>query len=190
MWLPTDDPLVHRCPCTLLRFRDANPKAWTYYGFSLDGPRTSGKVPPCTVLIKPKRQAQACARPCATEEEKAPEAGARVRLSPTLTKRQGRRALEKVWFDALCGVFPGVTFAKWDPKDLRQVHVLMGKYPQEILKQAILYLMKEWPARNRRFFRGEGSVPTVGFLLKFHDTLVPESQIKSLAAAAFGTSEP
>lgn len=120
--------------------------------------------------IEARTQAQGRERRLA--QKKANLAGAPV----PLTQKGLFAELEKMWLGRMRERFPGVTIAAWAGKERGQVKQLIEKYGGAVAKQALDYVVSRWDDIRARFLKGKGGVPSIGFLLRFHDTLVVEAQ--------------
>jgi AraC-like DNA-binding protein len=94
----------------------------------------------------------------------------------SLSRTKILKRLEARWMQEMADRFPGLKFATWGPKEKKQAYDLVEKYGGEIIEYAVQYLIREWERIQARYLKGKGSVPGLGFLLKFHDSLVPEAQ--------------
>jgi len=93
--------------------------------------------------------------------------------------------LEKVWRQEMLERSPDIVVARWFTgkaskrragKEAGQAQQLLDKYGYGIVEDAFRYLVRRWDEIRSRFFKGKGVAPAVGVLLKFHDSLVLESQ--------------
>ena len=87
--------------------------------------------------------------------------------------------IEEMWLGKMRERFPGVTIAAWGGKERGQVKQLLEKYGGVVAKTALDYVVSRWDDIRARFLKGKGGVPSIGFLLRFHDTLVVEAQRRS-----------
>ena len=87
--------------------------------------------------------------------------------------------IEEMWLAKMRERFPGVTIAAWGGKERGQVKQLLEKYGGVVAKTALDYVVSRWDDIRARFLKGKGGVPSIGFLLRFHDTLVVEAQRRS-----------
>lgn len=84
--------------------------------------------------------------------------------------------LELVWRECLDRLAPGVTVAAWQVRERSQIKGLLDRYGPDVVQDALRYVCRRWDFLRKRFFRGQGGVPSIGFLVKFHDVIVPEAQ--------------
>lgn len=89
-------------------------------------------------------------------------------------KGPGVRALEKVWVECMAVLEPELTIA-WDAKQRGQAKHLIERYGVQIASDALRYVVENWNKIGPRYFKRPG-VPTVGLVLKLHDSLVIEAQ--------------
>jgi biotin operon repressor len=94
-----------------------------------------------------------------------------------VTRRKQLQTLEKTWCSLMEDKFQGVRIAPWEGRERGQVWNLVEKYSGEIVQEALSYLVERWDEIRTRMLKGRGGVPSVGFLLRFHDVLVVESQL-------------
>lgn len=93
--------------------------------------------------------------------------------------RRELQQIESSWTSMMQARFPGVKLAAWAGKERGQVKLLMEKYGGPITRLALDYVVSYWDDIRNRFFKGKGGVPSIGFLLKFHDVIVIEAQRRS-----------
>jgi len=93
--------------------------------------------------------------------------------------RRELQEIESSWTSMMQARFPGVKLAAWAGKERGQVKLLMEKYGGPITRLALDYVVSYWDDIRNRFFKGKGGVPSIGFLLKFHDVIVIEAQRRS-----------
>jgi len=91
-------------------------------------------------------------------------------------KTPGITALEKVWYAEWAEAFPTLDAAKWSGKEFGQCKQLMEKYDAFLVKVAFEYIISCWPTVRDRVFKGRGTAPTLGTLLRLHDVFFPEAQ--------------
>lgn len=93
-----------------------------------------------------------------------------------VTRKRQLDFLENKWKELMETRFAGTQIAAWEGKERGQVWNLVEKYTGEIVGDALQYLVEQWDEIRTRMLKGRGGVPSVGFLLRFHDVLVVESQ--------------
>jgi len=93
-----------------------------------------------------------------------------------VTRKRQLTSLENQWKELMEARFSGTQIAAWEGKERGQVWNLVEKYTGEIVGEALHYLVERWDEIRTRMLKGRGGVPSVGFLLRFHDVLVVESQ--------------
>lgn len=81
--------------------------------------------------------------------------------------------VEKVWREEMAIVFPGLTIVVWDSVQRGQAKNLVAKYGGHSTIAAVQYVVREWNAINEKYLRGKGDLPTIGFILKLHERIVP-----------------
>ena len=94
-----------------------------------------------------------------------------------VTRKRTLQTLETKWRGLLSEKLANVTIAAWEAKERGQVWNLVEKYTGEIVLDALCYLVEQWDEIRTRMLKGRGGVPSVGFLLRFHEVLVVESQM-------------
>jgi hypothetical protein len=82
--------------------------------------------------------------------------------------------LESAWRAAFTQHFPDTPLAAWSGREVGQVGQLVEKYNGEIAKEGLLYVAKNWTVISERFKKAP-QVPTPGWLLSLHDSLIPEA---------------
>lgn len=88
----------------------------------------------------------------------------------------GVRALEQLWYELMERDLPSLTIARWGGKERGQARKLQDKYGVQIALDALRYVVANWNGINERIFKGRASHPTIGMVLKLHETLVIEAQ--------------
>lgn len=93
-------------------------------------------------------------------------------------KRPSRELLrlEERWFEGVRQFWPDTEFAAWGPREYGQVRGLLGRYSHDVVELLLEYASWGWRAINARYFKGAGTVPTVGMVVKMHDLISPEAQ--------------
>ena len=90
--------------------------------------------------------------------------------------------MEKVWHKGFAKLFPGVVTMPWGVPERKLLTNMMlgpegkGGYGDEVVMNALKYVLLEWSALRARFFRGNGMAPSVGFLSKYHSLICVEAQ--------------
>lgn len=95
--------------------------------------------------------------------------------------KAARRAWD-VYSDLIRSDFPGMPVVRWNAdgnaKARGQMCRLVDMYGGDATVQAIRYVVGNWDAINKRFFKkGPGSVPNFGLLLSMHESLFRESAL-------------
>jgi len=103
------------------------------------------------------------------------------KLTPEQRKRL--KKCEGLWLSGMRARWPDATFAAWSGKERGQCTKLLKLYPGDLVGQALSYVITNWDAIKERLFRGKGSFPTVGMVLRLHDVLVPEAETLGKALA-------
>jgi hypothetical protein len=85
--------------------------------------------------------------------------------------------LRGVWVEEVHKVLPELTVAPWRPsREGRTLRELQSMYDGKSIEQLFQYVLRNWPALRRRFFRGKGGpIPTLSTLIRFHDCWMAES---------------
>lgn len=86
------------------------------------------------------------------------------------------KELEKIWIENMKLVFPDKKPARWVGKERGQAKKLIDMYDFATVKEALQYVVCKWEEVNERFLKGNGSYPTIGFLLSMHGVLMLEAQ--------------
>lgn len=89
------------------------------------------------------------------------------------------RTVAAVWMETIRSKFPNRRFAPWAAKEFGQAKRLIDDYGSaEIVVDAVRYMLNRWDT-----IRARGGkcpvIPTIGWLLACHASLVPESQAYS-----------
>jgi hypothetical protein len=111
-----------------------------------------------------------------------------VVLSPV---RNVVEVLQKVWKTELeqhgFGFNTAGKFIVPDWRGIESAHIiqLLNKYCGNDLEIALKYLVKYWHNISARYLKGSGVSPTLGFLLRFHDSIMPEAQQYEKVAEVF-----
>jgi len=83
--------------------------------------------------------------------------------------------LAKAWAKAFKKAFPDAPIAtKWGGKEYGQAKQLDQKYKRPQVISGMEYIIANWEAITTRF-KKSSAFPTIGFLLSFHDQLIPEA---------------
>lgn len=85
-------------------------------------------------------------------------------------------SLEEVWREEFARVFSEITLAGWQVRERSQIKTMLDKYGFDVVSASLRYLCRRWDFLRARFFRGKGGVPSIGFLVRFHDVVAPEAQ--------------
>lgn len=91
-------------------------------------------------------------------------------------KRKQMEQIEAQWRSALHDKFPELALAQWAGRERGQVQMLIEKYGGPLAGLSLDYVVKNWEIIRGRFLKGTGGVPSVGFVLRFHEVLVAEAQ--------------
>lgn len=83
-------------------------------------------------------------------------------------------ALQREFVRGYKEFFPDVPLAKWAGKEHGQIKQLVEKYSGEQVSYGLNYMLLNWTVISKRFHR-KASVPSPGFLLSFHNDLIPEA---------------
>jgi hypothetical protein len=104
-----------------------------------------------------------------------PEVPAAVANAPRTVLSQ----VEHVWRAEFAKAFPGVPLAKhWGGKEYGQAKSLLERYDLQQLLLTVEYVIRNWSTVRYRYTKDRGgSVPAMGFLLSFHETLVAEAYL-------------
>lgn len=92
------------------------------------------------------------------------------------SKRKQIQNLERIWRGCLAELVPGITIAAWEGRECGQVLSLVTKYGEPLTGLSLDYVVRNWETIRSRFLKGTGGIPSVGFVLRFHEVLVPEAQ--------------
>lgn len=92
--------------------------------------------------------------------------------SAALSKAQ--RGLESVWEERYKANFPDVPFAKWSGKEKGQLKQLTEKYKVGDVETLFRFCLDNWESAIEGF-KSKPVAPTVGFLLRLHDSFMPKA---------------
>jgi predicted DNA-binding transcriptional regulator len=90
--------------------------------------------------------------------------------------------LQKIWKTELkqngFGFNKSGRFIVPDWRGIESAHIiqLLDKYCGNDLEIALKYLVRYWHNISERYLKGSGVAPTLSFLLRFHDSIMPEAQ--------------
>ena len=82
---------------------------------------------------------------------------------------------ETVWRRTQSVVFPDLILGNWCAKEWGMLKELISRYDEQTVLIGIGYVLKNWNSIRLRFLRDKPGIPTLGFLLRFHESLVPEA---------------
>ena len=88
----------------------------------------------------------------------------------------GMRVLEGVWTKEFKKNYPDVPLAKWAGKERGITKQLITKYSGTIVRNLFEYALSNWDTMNAGFKIKKPDSPTLGWLLKFHDSFVPMAE--------------
>ena len=92
------------------------------------------------------------------------------------SQRKQLQNLERIWRGCLSALVPGIKIAAWEGRESGQVLSLVKKYGEDLTGLSIDYVVRNWETIRSRFLKGTGGIPSIGFVLRFHEVLVPEAQ--------------
>ena len=97
---------------------------------------------------------------------------------PPVRHRKVLGDLASYWHERMVQRFPNVKISPWESrgKEYKQLQQLVEKYDATIVRDGITYVLTNWDRLRERIFKGQGTAPTIGMLLKLHDSLLLESQ--------------
>lgn len=109
-----------------------------------------------------------------TKRRKAAAWDARRRHEPAY---RAPEELYDVWAEECERARPGVPVARWRPKrEMSHLKGLTDRYDGQTVELLFRYVIRNWEAIKRRFFKGEGGpTPSLASLIRFHDSWVPEA---------------
>jgi DNA-binding MarR family transcriptional regulator len=86
--------------------------------------------------------------------------------------------LRGVWVEEVHKILPELTVAPWRGREGKMMKDLMGVYTGAEVERLFHYVLRNWPALRRRYFRGKGGpIPSVPTLTRFQDTWMAESLV-------------
>lgn len=85
-------------------------------------------------------------------------------------------ALTQAWAEEMRSKYPDLAFGAWGPKERGICKNLLEKYPCQVTLTAVRYVIRRWDDIEARYFKRTGGFPSLGFLVKFHDTIFLEAQ--------------
>ena len=95
--------------------------------------------------------------------------------SKKIPRQRTLRALEEQWRAGLDQLYPNLVVAAWAGKERGQVWQIVEKYGVDLSQLIFKYFLANWETLCQRLFKKK-SVPTVGTVLYFHETLALEAQ--------------
>lgn len=104
----------------------------------------------------------------------------------SLVDRAALQALESFWRERLALAFPGVRFAVWGPRELKEVGDLLRRYggDRSLIEGMMSYLVGDWDAFNKQVFKGKATGPSLSLLARFHETLATAAQQRGPAVSS------
>lgn len=87
--------------------------------------------------------------------------------------KEVKRFLEKAWISAYAEAFPEEEVGAWDGRIRGQTMQLVKLYDVGKVEAGLRYIALHWSTLRTRF-KAKGK-PSVGFLHRFHDALIPEA---------------
>lgn len=116
------------------------------------------------------------------------DAQRRIRAEASGKKWPALARMEAVWMDEIGSLQPLIELSPWDAKRFGQgkrLLMLYGEHAEQIMIDAIKYLVRNWPRLGKRLFKNSAeSIPTFDVLVRFHEKLTAESQLWSKYAGA------
>lgn len=87
--------------------------------------------------------------------------------------------LFRVWKAEFVQAFPEVLQAsRWGQREWGQLKHLVDRYPPDQVEDLLRFTIRNWKAIRQKLFKGVGSAaPTIGFVLRFHDSLAPDAAV-------------
>lgn len=86
--------------------------------------------------------------------------------------------LEAVWLEEMKKRYPDVVFPAWEAKERGMMKRLLDKYGDAVTEKLLRYVVRSWDKIQEKFFKGKTSVPSLGFVVRFHDVMALEAQTK------------
>lgn len=83
---------------------------------------------------------------------------------------------ESVWKSGMERVVPGAVVAAWGPKDRGIIRAMVDKYGEGVVLLGLAHVLEEWESYSQRLFGGKSSIPTLGFVQRFHEMVFVEAQ--------------
>lgn len=93
-----------------------------------------------------------------------------------LSLRKSVSVIQNTWKEEMAAHFPDITFGPWAAKERKLCKDLVEKYSCQLTLTAIRYVIRRWGDIEERYFKRSGGFPSIGFLVRFHDTMFPEAQ--------------
>jgi hypothetical protein len=81
-------------------------------------------------------------------------------------------AIEEVWMAEMAKHHADTPVAPWDAQRRGQAAKLAESYGSEAV-DAVRYVVQHWTTVSEKMLGKPGDVPTIGFVLRFHDRIVP-----------------
>lgn len=86
--------------------------------------------------------------------------------------------LRGVWEEEVHKILPELTVAPWRGRDGKMMKDLMAVYRGDEVERLFQYVLGNWTALRRRYFRGKGGpIPSVPTLIRFQDSWMAESVV-------------
>lgn len=89
---------------------------------------------------------------------------------------KGIQRIENTFREEMSIAMPGLTIALWDAQQRGQTKKLIEKYGTDLVVDAVKYVVRNWDAVQKHYFRGQGDIPNLGMLLKLHERIVPQAE--------------
>ena len=120
---------------------------------------------------KQKKAAAQLAKQRKSEQAQANLASDGRGLTPE--ERKSVKSIENLWAEEMGKAFTDLAIAPWDAKQRGQTRNLITKYDGLSIEAAVKYVVRRWDEFNKQAFQGNGRLPSMGLILKLHETIVP-----------------
>jgi hypothetical protein len=108
---------------------------------------------------------------------------------PPKVRGWAQRLWREVWEPNFRELFPEVEVPKWEVKELGMLNKLISPekgygYSKDVVEKGVMYLVCQWRTIHGAFFPKKSTlgVPTLGFLVKFHDQILVQAQQANLSS--------
>lgn len=106
---------------------------------------------------------------------KAKEREKREGVTPKPKRKRLLKEIEGYWADTFAEAYPDLIQANWNGRERGQADELFKVCTPQQVFDGVRYVILSWNSINTRILHGKGTLPSIGFLLRFKNTLIPEA---------------